>query len=129
MWVSLVPLLRRYHLPWRDRAASPTAVCLDGKRCLSRQHPLYLNPSGLRPKESNPLPKTPSDSQDEMAQGAYPSNPNATGACKSGWYKPHTTGTFDDNYDQDGGLGQITTKINDGYPVPDGDILKRKGTT
>jgi hypothetical protein len=66
------------------------------------------------------LPKTPSDSQDEMAQGAYPSNPNATGECKSGWYQAYTTGTFDDNYDQDGGLGQVTTKVNDGYPFPDG---------
>jgi hypothetical protein len=65
------------------------------------------------------LPKTPSD-QDAMPQGGYPSNPNATGAdAKSGWYKPYTSGTFDDNYDQDGGLGQVTSKINDGYPFPD----------
>lgn len=63
-----------------------------------------------------------------MAQGAYPSNPNATGVdAKAGWYKPYTSGTFDDNYDQDGGLGQITTHVNDGYPFPDGHVLKPQG--
>jgi hypothetical protein len=76
-------------------------------------------------RKTLPLAK-PTDSQDAMPQGK--SNPNASGAvAPRGCYQVYVSGRFDD--DSGGvGEGQITTNSNDGYPYPDGAILKRKGS-
>lgn len=63
--------------------------------------------------------------QDAMPQGGYPANPNATGKVARG-YQVYTSGQFDDSIDQQG-EGQIHSMINDGYPYPDGYVIKGKG--
>lgn len=64
--------------------------------------------------------------QDEIPQGGYPANPNASGkAVPSGSYNVHTSGRFDDYVT---GEGQITSTDNDGYAYP-GSVLLGKVKT